>query len=459
MEGFAPSAPDRVRNAVWARVEQRLPVSVVGFARDVIAGMVDPILDAFFEWHAGRLAREKARLRLAGAGHEASGKLAWALIDEVVVCIVEAIVGDAEEHAWIEVTSATRGALEVTNLFYDGYWVFEGRSGYEQALRFGRLAERMPSPVFLADGEGRITFTNAALVRLLRTSADDLAGRRFESVFGHELVVHPEHGLEVEVACDVGDDQLRHLSITVLMIPGEDEFEYFGAVEDRTHAVVLEQTRDQVVATISHELRTPLTAVLGYTELLIAGDTAGMTDDERSSALHTMRDEAELLLRLVHDLVDFTHLETGRLAVEPSVFLLHEALDAAARRTFLGAGVGPRMQVEPDLKARADRRRLEQVLTNLLTNAQRYGGPSVVAEAYSQGGDLVIRIHDDGPGIPLERRDRVFETFYQGHDRVGLGAGIGLAVCRAVVRAHGGTIRLEDTPGALFVIELPGAVA
>ncbi len=427
------------------------------FAHDAIGVLLAAVFAGFWDWNAQSRVEERRIEALQHAGHEVAQQVAWALIDEVLICFTECLVTDAAEHGWGDAAWVARGAQTVGNHFYDGYWVFDGRNGYEQALRFGRMAERLPSPVFLADGAGRIVFANRALGELFGLDAESAIGRDLHQLFGDELRL--ADGAETDLVLDPGGDHPRHLRVTVLVIPGEQEFEYFGAVADRTHEVALEVTRDQVVATISHELRTPLTAVLGYTELLLAGAEADMSDSERLAALRTMHDEAELLLRLVHDLVDYTHLETGRIEADASVFLLSDAVTAAIRRTHLHEeSRAPAVSIPAEFKVRADRRRLEQVFTNLFTNAQRYGGDRVTVEAWPENRAVVIRVADDGPGVPTDRQERIFDTFYRAHDDIGLGAGIGLAVCRAVVRAHGGTIRLEDKPGASFRIDLPGAV-
>ncbi len=455
----APSSSqrERISQAARVRIEQRVPAPTVAYAQDTISAMLEPLLDGFWEWYdTGRL-RATTVQHLHEVARTTSGRLAWALIDEVIICMLEVMVGDAVAAGWADPVWVSRGVMVVTNDFYDGFWTFDARGTYEQALRFGRLAERIPTPVFLADGEGRMVFANAALAGLVGVAPDALVGRLVAEVFDDQ--VHLGDGAESDVVIGAATDRPAHLHVTVLMVPGDEDFEYFGAVEDRTKEVALETTRDQVVATISHELRTPLTAVLGYIELLVAGEEAQMTDEERTAALHTMHDEAELLLGLVHDLVDFAHLETGRIAVDASVFLLEEAVNAAVRRTYLaGEAARPVVRLPDEFKVRADRRRLEQVLTNLLTNARRYGGDAVEVEAWGEGRDAVIRVADNGPGVPADRREQIFETFFQGHDDLGVGAGIGLAVCRAVARAHGGTIAVEDRPGASFRIDLPGAI-
>ncbi len=448
--------PPQLRELVWGRVEERLPPQVLIAAHDAIARIVNEILAALQERLAnGDLSIDTSQ-QLVAAGEQVSRSMAWSLIDEVVVCLVEVVAAEAARLGVDDPGLLVRAGLEVSNRFFDGYWVFEGRVALEQAVRFGQLADRLPTPVFLADGDGVVTFANPALRDLLGVPVTSILGTPLGGLF--DVPITLADGATFESAVAVGQAR-RHLHGTLLAIPGEEDIEFFGAVRDRSHEVALETTKRQVVATISHELRTPLTAVLGYLELLLEGEAAALDEAERRRALETMHGEAELLLRLVHDLVDYTHLETGRISIEPSMFLMEDAVLSAVRRSYTGYDREPVLRVAEGLKVNADRQRIEQLLTNLLTNAVRYGGPHVEVGAWPEGESVVIRVSDDGDGVAADRRDRIFETFYQGHDLLGVGAGIGLAVCRAVVTAHGGTIELEDRPGASFRVVLEGAVA
>lgn len=106
----------------------------------------------------------------------------------------------------------------------------------------------------------------------------------------------------------------------------------------------------------------------------------------------------------------------------------------------------------------ADQDRIGQALGNLLSNARRYGGPTIgIAARIDDTGAALIRVWDDGPGIAPEYRERLFDTFIRAHDIPGLRSGIGRAVCRAVARAHGGDVVVEDGPQTSFLLTVPGA--
>ena len=103
--------------------------------------------------------------------------------------------------------------------------------------------------------------------------------------------------------------------------------------------------------------------------------------------------------------------------------------------------------------------RIEQLIGNLVTNALRYGAPPIVVEGVGDVDVVEVRVIDHGTGIPIDERDQVFDSFYQGSARhVGTGSGLGLAICRAIAAAHGGSIDLEEGPGATFLVRIPQPV-
>ena len=170
-------------------------------------------------------------------------------------------------------------------------------------------------------------------------------------------------------------------------------------------------------------------------------------------------EQAQHLLELVTDLVDFARLDTGRIDLKSTDVDLRDVIDSVVRRVGVGQDVRLEIGIPHGIQLWVDRVRIEQLVTNLITNALRYGGPLIAIDAWSvDHATTVMRIADDGAGIPPADRAHVFESFYQGgQTHVGIGTGMGLAICKAIVRAHDGTIVLEDRPGASFLIELPAA--
>ncbi len=221
----------------------------------------------------------------------------------------------------------------------------------------------------------------------------------------------------------------------------------------------VERMRRDLVANVSHELRTPIGALQAVLENLADGV-------EDPHAVETALAQTQRLGRLVEQLLDLSRLESGTLPIASERFGVHELLDRAARECVLGdREVRLRIEVDPiGLEATGDPERLQQVLANLLDNAVRHSPPDgrVWLVAYNGGPNTTIAVCDEGPGIPPEEAQRVFERFYRtDHARSARdgGTGLGLAIARWIVDAHGGSIRAEEREphGCRMVLDLPAA--
>jgi len=171
---------------------------------------------------------------------------------------------------------------------------------------------------------------------------------------------------------------------------------------------------------------------------------------------------------ILNDLTDLSLIETGAIALSPVTLDVGAAVrDAAAAIAPRAAGrqVTVETRVPPGISLQADRRRFDQILTNLLDNAVKFNrqGGSVVVTARREGAGVVLTIEDTGPGIPHESLDRVFNRLYR-VDRARSqdvpGTGLGLAIVKHLTRLHGGEIRAENRPGggSLFILEFPGRI-
>ena len=219
----------------------------------------------------------------------------------------------------------------------------------------------------------------------------------------------------------------------------------------------VERMRRDLVANVSHELRTPIGALQAVLENLADGV-------EDPHAVDVALAQTQRLGRLVDQLLDLSRLESGTLPLAAERFGVHALLDRAARECVLGErDVRLRIEVDPiELEATGDPERLQQVLANLLDNAVRHSPPEgrVWLVAYNGGPTTTIAVCDEGPGIPPEEAQRVFERFYRtDHARSARdgGTGLGLAIARWIVDAHGGSIRAEEREphGCRMVLDLP----
>ena len=227
-----------------------------------------------------------------------------------------------------------------------------------------------------------------------------------------------------------------------------------------------EKMQSEFMSSVSHELRTPLTAISGWSETLLSADGSVDTTDAKRGLSIILR-ESKRLTGMVEELLEFTRMQDGRFTLnvapadiraefEDTVFMYGSRL----------AQEGIELQYlenDEDIpEIPCDTSRLRQVFLNLLDNAAKHGGEGgkITAEICMDGGEVVIRIRDFGPGIPEEELPLVKKKFYKGTSKA-RGSGIGLAVCEEIVTMHNGTLTLENAEGGgtLVTIRLPATDA
>jgi len=218
----------------------------------------------------------------------------------------------------------------------------------------------------------------------------------------------------------------------------------------------------EFVADASHELRTPLTSILANLELLQASVEGPAGDEERTMVDSALRSSGRMS-RLVADLLLLARADAGRLAARTRCDLAEVAGNAAAEVAPTVGERELRIDNERSLPVEGNPDELHRMVLNLLDNAARHTPPGSTIELRlrAAGGDAVIEVSDDGPGIPAELRDHIFERFARGEgpaDTAGNGgSGLGLAIVRAVAASHGGSVEAGESQsgGALFRIRLP----
>jgi signal transduction histidine kinase len=213
-----------------------------------------------------------------------------------------------------------------------------------------------------------------------------------------------------------------------------------------------------LVANASHELRTPLALLKTEIELALDGPASA---PKLVAALRSAAEETDRLSQLADDLLLLARVDSGELPLRRSHIAVDELLDSIATRFGRRArDAGRRIEVTAPagLTMLADRRRLEQALTNLVENALRYGAGTIrlEAEAVADSGTLALRVTDESPGFPAEFLDRAFERFSRA-DGSRAGSGLGLAIVAAIAHAHGGTVTASNRPmgGAQVAVSFP----
>ncbi|HEY4388557.1 MAG TPA: ATP-binding protein, partial [Ktedonobacteraceae bacterium] len=223
--------------------------------------------------------------------------------------------------------------------------------------------------------------------------------------------------------------------------------------------------RSALISSVSHDLRTPLSSIKAAASSLLQEDVQWSEDERRSFALAIER-EADRLNRLVGNLLDMSRIEGGALKPEKEWYPIDELIhDVLGHMQFLLHDREVKTDIAEDLPpVELDYLQMDQVLTNLLENAARYTTPAspIEVSVHVKGQYMLVQIADHGPGIPQKDLERIFDKFYRvsrtssGYSGV-RGSGLGLAVCRGLVEAHGGQIWAENRPegGAIFQFTLP----
>ena len=230
----------------------------------------------------------------------------------------------------------------------------------------------------------------------------------------------------------------------------------------------LDRLKDEFVALVSHELRTPLTSIRGYLELVLDGEPANLTDEQRQF-LGVVERNSDRLQRLVGDLLFVAQVDAGRLALEldhlDAAEVGAEAVEAA-RPAADQKGLELRLTGDPHAKLVGDRARLSQLVDNLVSNAIKFtpAGGHVEVAIRDGDGDVTIEISDSGMGISTDEQERLFQRFYRtaaATSQAIPGTGLGLAISKAIVDAHEGTIELgsSEGKGTTFRVTIPAHVS
>jgi len=276
-----------------------------------------------------------------------------------------------------------------------------------------------------------------------------------ETVRAEEIVLRVPDGRSVSVL----------LNATPIHSEDGELASFVVTLQDMTPLEELERLRAEFLAMVSHELRTPLAAVKGSVTTLL--ESASELDPaEMTQFFRIIRDQSDQMRYLISDLLDVARIETGTLPVAPEPSDVRLLVDEARGRFLSGGGTDAlQVQLAPDLPlVMADKRRIVQVLSNLLSNAagnSADGSPIVVAGVL-EGVHVAVSVSDEGRGIPAEQMPQLFRKFSRAQvadSGSGIdGSGLGLAICKGIVEAHGGRIWAEsDGPGlgARFTFTLP----
>lgn len=344
------------------------------------------------------------------------------------------------------------------------------------ALR--NLMQSIPDGILVVDGEQRVVEANRAAVELCGIERREELLRPLEELAQYFEPSGPE-GLSWEQIAErvsarewgTCESRIRRSDGTSLEIeiktsslePREGQYAAVLVLRDVTEQKQLESLRDEFFSIAAHELKAPLTTIKGYAQVM-RGWSAEDLEQRGGRALEILNRQADRLSRLVQELLEISRLQLGRLELKPATVDL-EALVREIVEEAQETCRHHRIELERStpIETVADRDRIEQVLSNLLSNAINFSpcGQEITVALERRDGEALVSVRDRGIGIPPEARDRVFERFFRAHRRgehaAPSGLGMGLHISRELVRRHGGDIDFEsrEGEGSTFYFTLP----
>lgn len=288
---------------------------------------------------------------------------------------------------------------------------------------------------------------------------------------GHTLVLPLKSPVEIrgvmvaEVSGDNEIDKHQFEAVAHLVSIAVERLHYVDVVQQTQLEAATERLRSSVLSSLSHDLRTPLTGLVGMADAL-ALSTGSQNDaihhDSIQHAASAIRDQARAMSQLVGNLLDMARLHAGKVELRKDWRLFEDVIGSSLKLLKSALEQHPiKVSLAPDLPlVQFDDVLLERVLCNLLENAAKYSpaGLSIEVLGFVQGEYACITVQDHGPGFPADRQEAIFRMFVRGEEESSTpGVGLGLAICRAIVEAHGGTIQASnaDQGGACITLCLP----
>ena len=347
----------------------------------------------------------------------------------------------------------------------------------EQTRRLEALIQSMNDGLILGNLDGQIIYANRIISEWTGLHPEDVIGKPLdffiEKILENALdpdkaqkAIHSavksqgEQHAEISLNYQNKEYQLRFRVFSVTDSNGIP-IGYGQIIQDITIDYELDRLKTSLISTVSHELRTPLASIKGYTTTLLAEDVEWDLSSQ-TEFLKVILDETDHLSSLVDDLLDLSRIEAGSITVSRSLCDFSDLIQRAADRASPQPGDRLKMNIAMNLPdVFVDQRRIEVVMRNLIENATKYADieSPISVTATLEDSNLVVKVEDEGPGIPSEDHERIFKSFYRASNELSHttpGFGLGLSICQGFIKAHGGEIWTEPcTTGACIAFSIP----
>jgi two-component system phosphate regulon sensor histidine kinase PhoR len=344
-----------------------------------------------------------------------------------------------------------------------------------EQVQLDTILAAISDAILAVDTQGRPLFFNSRFEILCGTESPRREGVKLWEIFRDPHILEPfrdalrdgKIGEARTLIVEMPDGRKRYFSLSVspLRTAAGPVYGAVGIFHDVTELKSAEQMRIEFVANATHELRTPLTSIKGYGETLELDLQDGRAPD--LDFVRAINRNAERLMNLMNDLLDLSTLESTDILQKEQ--LSTDEITKKVLHQLQGGFTRKNQRIDSQFgtpRVFADPNRIEQVLVNLLDNANKYAPPAgeIKVEWRAEGKDTLLKVRNDGPGIPVEHHARLFERFYRvdkARSRDQGGTGLGLAIVKHIMQRHGGAIWVESRPGegVVFTCRFPDARA
>ena len=344
----------------------------------------------------------------------------------------------------------------------------------EQELHFKTIADTAHDGIITSSASGKISYCNRAAEEILGYSQKQLLGTGLAQLFSHKLsgdsvstalkkAVVDGNTVPIEIESLRKDGTTIPLELSIAGWSVGEQRYATTIVRDITERKRIDRMKNEFISTVSHELRTPLTSIRGALGL-VTGGVVGVINEKIHTLLNTAARNCDRLTRLINDILDIEKMESGQMQFDFRNHRLTTLLQQAVEHNATiatDAKITLTISECPDVQIRVDADRFQQVMTNLISNAIKFSpsGCAVTITCQQNGDHLRISVQDQGPGIPQDFHDRIFQKFAQADSsdaRQKGGTGLGLSIVKTIVERFGGQVGFtSSSSGACLYLDLP----